>query len=214
MAQASDLTANLLSAAIEVTYSLLCSFSLRIRQPIVMDLLHVYPYQAGHQSTPLKFSQCPLQNVSYCPITTSSSSFTAVLYNPLSRSRQEYVRIPVSGPSQVTDGSGAAVPSTTLTNTLPGVDGSAEYSIAFIATLPAVGYATYFITPASNVEEATPEHLDIASGDIVVNNGVFTMTISSANGRIISVNQDATGDVIPFTQVNDSLLACCTSTVA
>lgn len=111
------------------------------------------------------------------------------------------MRIPVSGPSQVADGTGATVASTTLTNTLPGIDGSSAYSIAFIATLPAVGYATYFITPASNAEDATPQHVDVAGSDVVVDNGVFSITISGANGRIISVDQDATGDVISFTQV-------------
>jgi hypothetical protein len=124
-----------------------------------------------------------------------------VLYNPLSRSREEYVRIPVSGPSQVTDGAGTSVPSTTLNNTLPGIDGSSDYSVAFIATLPAVGYATYFITPAANVEDAMPQHLDTTDGDTVVSNGVFTMTISASTGRILSVEQVATGDLISFTQV-------------
>ncbi|MDR3737649.1 MAG: hypothetical protein P4L40_01385 [Terracidiphilus sp.] len=78
--------------------------------------------QSGHAGSPsLKFTQCPLANVSYCPITQESEAFTVVLYNPLSRARADTVTLPVSVANVVvTDGSGATVSSTVFTNTLPG----------------------------------------------------------------------------------------------
>ena len=60
-----------------------------------------------------EWEQCPLANVSLCPVSQNlSSSFTAVLYNPLSRNVEYPVRIPVNVSSLgVFDSSGATVQS-------------------------------------------------------------------------------------------------------
>jgi hypothetical protein len=82
----------------------------------------------------------------------------------------------------------AQVPSTVVSNTLPGVSGSATSSVAFVASLPALGYTTYFVSNASEegevaevpkvvqaVAPGTAAHLRGAAEepqqDVVVSNG-------------------------------------------
>jgi hypothetical protein len=49
------------------------------------------------------------------------------------------------------------IPSTIVSNTLPGIAGSASSSVSFVASLPALGYTTYFITNASDDSERAVE---------------------------------------------------------
>lgn len=45
----------------------------------------------------LEFKNCPLLNITSCPVSESNDRFSLTLYNPLAHVVSEYIRIPVSG---------------------------------------------------------------------------------------------------------------------
>lgn len=103
-----------------------------------------------------KFKWCPLLNQTICDVSTGSTAFAINLYNALGRSRTELVRVPVFTPYiAVRDPTGAYINCDVLdTWTVPGAsaaqeDPSAPYTLYFVATVPAMGFATYFVEPSS-----------------------------------------------------------------
>ncbi len=117
----------------------------------------------------------------------------------------------------VQDATGAAVPATVVVNSLPGTDGSATHSVAFTATLPALGYTTYFITngsvdgangllPTAEVPVAVPTGAASLRGvkdDVVVTNGVITLTFrcsASASASAFALLRGALSPRVPEVQ--------------
>ena len=91
-----------------------------------------------------------------------------------------------------------------------GIDGSSEKTVAFVASLPALGYVTYFITNTSAEDEnaaevpvttaVLPEANLRGAADTVVTNGIVTLTISAATGRVVKFENTKAGIAVPFTQ--------------
>lgn len=159
----------------------------------------------GTTSTPPKFQQCQLLNVSSCDVTSGLSSFAALLYNPLPRSRSYHVRLPVSGNVVVLDGAGNMVASEMTANTLPG--SVVANSIAFQAQLPAMGYATYFVTNSSEARAAPPAKKrpsalthTVNDTNITVSNGIVTLVFDTKTGRLQSFANYKTGVSMTATQ--------------
>ncbi|CAI0555724.1 unnamed protein product [Linum tenue] len=121
----------------------------------------------GSISTELE--QCPLLNISYCPPTESISSdeqsLVVVAYNPLGWKREEVIRIPVSSENvEVRDSNGIQiesqlVPLLNATSRVRTIYAKAytghfpsempKYWLAFSASLPPLGFNTYFVSVAN-----------------------------------------------------------------
>ncbi len=83
------------------------------------------------------------------------------------------------------------------------MEGSSLYSVAFTAELPALGYATYFVSSSSSSDATVaeePEEQEVVR-DTTVTNGIYTLTMSAATGRITTIA--ANGITMPFSQVLD-----------
>ena len=101
------------------------------------------------------FTTCPLLNVSICATSQSTNQLVVVLYNPSTQPRTQRISIPIDIGSDagviVTDSSAVVVPSqvqATMPNIARGSD-SAGTEVQFVATLPPLGFTTYFITPTT-----------------------------------------------------------------
>ncbi|GAQ86088.1 lysosomal alpha-mannosidase [Klebsormidium nitens] len=115
--------------------------------------------QADHDSEGHAFEQCPLLNISSCPITEKlieeDTSLVVVAYNSLAWPRTELVRFPVASQLlAVTDMYGNPVPSQVapihhVTRTLRArhvaADQEAPFELTFLAGVPPLGFATYFL---------------------------------------------------------------------
>ncbi|MCO5552105.1 hypothetical protein L7F22_005615 [Adiantum nelumboides] len=128
------------------------------------------------QQAGISFSQCPLLNLSFCPLSESFNSFNESLvvlaYNALGWNRTDYIRIPVNSKYiRVTDSMGAGIPSqllpiSSITRKVRskyvqgylGVSpsGSAPaYWLTFPATVPALGYNTYKVSSMEKKDYAS-----------------------------------------------------------
>uniref|UniRef100_A0A1A9W6T1 Alpha-mannosidase n=1 Tax=Glossina brevipalpis TaxID=37001 RepID=A0A1A9W6T1_9MUSC len=108
----------------------------------------------GHTRRPVKFQfeSCPLLNISLCDVSEESDQFVLTLYNPLSYSTAEYIRVPVSDNNfQILDHKGVIletqyVPIPANLIDLSYRDSQAKYEMVFLADeLPPLGYRSYYI---------------------------------------------------------------------
>lgn len=100
----------------------------------------------------INFTSCLLTNISSCPISETQSTFVVTVYNPLSRSVNKYVRLPISGTNyKVTgpDGNTLAtqiIPIPDAVINIPGRESQAKNELIFLAAdIPALGFISYFI---------------------------------------------------------------------
>jgi hypothetical protein len=132
---------------------------------------------------------CPLMNMSICPATTALSHYVivpVVVYNPLAWPRESFLSIPVpNGQFQIIDRQGKVVSSQLYTS----VDGN--NTVVFKATVPALGYNTYFISKTSVVDPSQRSTVEtFAPGfvpeDTTLDNGRLVLTFSS-NGLLTNI---------------------------
>lgn len=142
---------------------------------------------------------CFLRNVSICPHTDVSTSFVAIVYNPLARQNTWPIWLPISSSSADVYGpDGQMVKSEVLpvdqrTIEVRGKRGNAGYSLVFQATAPAVGFSTYFIytnkiahKPKRNrglYSEASSIQVDTFS----IENKNIRLTFSNVTGLLLNV---------------------------
>ncbi|CAA0824595.1 Glycosyl hydrolase family 38 protein [Striga hermonthica] len=172
-----------------------------------------------------QISQCPLLNISYCPPSeanfTDEKSLVIVAYNPLGWKREEVVRIPVSSENLVVlDSSGRKTESQLLplsNISFPTIDyhikaylgvsatSSARYWLAFSASVPPLGFSTYFVSTAkleenrsfiSSVytpEEDTSKTFEVGQGNLKLiysaNKGKLSRYINSRNSVTAEAKQ-------------------------
>ena len=104
--------------------------------------------------TPLTFTYCPLANISVCPPTQQEAfAFALVVYNPIARSRMELVRVPVNSINyEVFDPNDKPIvyDIVKVFHTIALQEDAAPYTLQFVATVPGIGYSTYFIKYINN----------------------------------------------------------------
>lgn len=153
------------------------------------------------------FQQCPLLNVSICPVTQSNGAFVLVAYNPVMQTRTETIRIPVSSLSAtVTDSKNAAVNSQVVKATpISCYDNQAPYVLTFQTVLPAMGYATFFVSNASNdqsvevdAEPVIPERPE--GQDYAIENNVLHVAFDGSTNLIKSITNKQSGISTRVTQ--------------
>ncbi|CAN1126622.1 Alpha-mannosidase At3g26720 [Linum perenne] len=116
------------------------------------------------------YKECPLLNISYCPpsesVLSDGQSLVVVAYNPLGWKREEVIRIPVTSEKvKVHDSNGKVIESQLLpllnaTLRVRTTYGKAymgdfpsetpNYWLAFLASLPPLGFNTYFVSAANH----------------------------------------------------------------
>ena len=115
----------------------------------------------------IEFEDCPLLNVSLCPMTAdpNSPSLVVLILNPLAHARTEVITLPTTdGDHYVLNASGLAVISTIL----PAFNVSAmdlqgqSTTVSFFAELPALGFATYFLLRGEVARQAAGSSLRVA----------------------------------------------------
>ena len=150
----------------------------------------------------VSFTSCPLLNISLCS-TQGSLPRIVLLYNPLTRNRTELVRLPVNtkGGVLVLDSTNSTVPSalaaTFMTSALP--SGSAPFTLSFYATVPALGFTTYFLTASSTEESREVQVQERTAEAVTLANQWWSIGFDSS-GLIANIT-DLTNNVThPFTQ--------------
>ncbi|KAI5404766.1 probable alpha-mannosidase At5g13980 [Lathyrus oleraceus] len=132
----------------------------------------------------IKFQQCPLLNISYCPASEADFSdgkdLVVVVYNPLGRKREDIIRIPVANENVVVrDSSGKEIQSQLLpipdaflglrnyyAEAYLGVSPSEtpKYWLAFSAIVPPLGFSTYYVSKAKQAATISDSHIEHRSG--------------------------------------------------
>ncbi|CAK8568069.1 unnamed protein product [Lathyrus sativus] len=132
----------------------------------------------------IKFQQCPLLNISYCPASEADFSdgkdLVVVVYNPLGRKREDVIRIPVANENVVVrDSSGKEIQSQLLpipdaflglrnyyAEAYLGVSPSVnpKYWLAFSAIVPPLGFSTYYVSKAKQAATISDSHIEHRSG--------------------------------------------------
>ena len=146
------------------------------------------------------FESCPLLNVSLCA-TQGALPRVLVLYNALLRSRTELVRLPVNASAGlvVLDSTNATLYSSVLPTftTSAAVQGGAPHTLSFYATVPALGFSTFFLTAAP--EQKVEEQSSTADA-FTLSNDVWSIGFDSATGLITNLTDLRTNTTRPLHQ--------------
>eukprot|EP00051_Salpingoeca_urceolata_P027075 m.479938 g.479938 ORF g.479938 m.479938 type:complete len:1085 (+) comp21646_c0_seq1:45-3299(+) len=156
-------------------------------------------------------------NISICSFTTDNDEFTVVAYNNRGHASTQMLRLPIKGTTAtVTTSAGDAVASQTIPITardkaLPALyleaadrknptkiaefTNNATHVLAFSASLPAAGWATYrvkvgAVAPASSVSEPialAPED------DLTISNGIYEVSFDQQTGTMAKVTNTKSG---------------------
>jgi len=143
----------------------------------------------------LKFSSCLELNNSICDMTTAGDSVVVVLYNPLARPRNHFVRLPIAlgKTAHVFGPSGSPISSSVVPSWQPD-----SQTLVFSIELPALGHTTAFINFSSTADailakpaQSPPTHIE---------NDMYLITVDPVSGLVVSVTLKSTGDVTKFSQ--------------
>ncbi|XP_024023141.1 probable alpha-mannosidase At5g13980 isoform X2 [Morus notabilis] len=163
----------------------------------------------GHNSSYIKFQQCPLLNISYCPSSevdlSKGNNLVIVVYNPLGWRRNDVVKIPIVDKNVVVrDFKGKEIESQIIP--LPDVSvsirnyharaylGSSpkvtpKYWLAFSATVPPLGFSTYIVSNAKRAagvseKQTVYESQKSQNHTIEVGPGNLKLVYSGKDGKL------------------------------
>ncbi|KAI3960584.1 hypothetical protein MKX01_003758 [Papaver californicum] len=173
----------------------------------------------------MKFSQCSLLNISYCPSTEEDiqegKSLVVVAYNPLGWSRTDIVRVPVNNPNlSVKDSTGNTIGSQFVemdnatkslrsfyTKAYLGVSvkQAPRYWLLFRVSVPPLGWNTYFIFNLNKIEKTKVENLHPVDGTaendtVDIGPGDLKMSFSLTSGQLKRMVNSKTGVDVPVQQ--------------
>ena len=183
----------------------------------------------------LKWASCDLANASICPaleVAAAGNPTAVLLYNSQGQALSAApILLPVPLPAGIKSYAVAGADAKPVTaqllplsaedvhlRTAYYVNSSAlpagEFQwLAFQAALPAMGYAVYFMTPTASADEAPNTHASIlttlstgeGSTDETLSNGIVSLTLSGATGRVThfanivsGVSQALTQDLVYY----------------
>ncbi|KAG0431492.1 hypothetical protein HPB47_021721, partial [Ixodes persulcatus] len=148
-------------------------------------LQRILPLQSG--SNIPWFTFCHTLNISACSVTENASTVAMLLYNPQAKPVTSYLRIPVTSVSHaILDKDGYKVPSQVFdiprgVTEIPGRASKAAYELVFRATLPPVGFETFFLT---NEGRGVSDLYNTRRGNTCTTPGAKEMVLS---GKTVSV---------------------------
>ncbi|KAG8128822.1 hypothetical protein E2320_015703 [Naja naja] len=111
------------------------------------------------------FIHCTYLNISACLLTEAVPAFRVIIYNPLARSVDWNIRLPVNGSHYsvvAPDGQhilNEIIPVSSFTRAVRHNRGSATNELVFQASLPPLGYRTYSVSQLSGKDSARPRLL-------------------------------------------------------
>ncbi|KAL3038810.1 hypothetical protein AAZX31_01G152500 [Glycine max] len=170
------------------------------------------------------FSQCQLLNISYCPPTEDgipqAKSLVLVVYNPLGWNRSDIVRIPVNDANLVVkDSLGNNIETQYIevdnvtanlrefyVKVYVGVSPqqAPKYWLLFQASVPPLGWSTYFISKTAKKGKNRIGFLSYQSSQnkdtIEVGPGNLKLSFSSESGQLIRMHNSKTGVAVPIQQ--------------
>jgi hypothetical protein len=174
----------------------------------------------------MPFASCSLNNVTLCAPLEAGHATVAVVYNSLAQAAAAApVRVSVGLPAgvasyQVFDAQNNNVtaqlvplsPRDLALRSLYNATNETVMWLCFTAPLPAAGFASFFIVPASSSDEAPHTHAStvVAVGgagsraaraeDATVSNGRITLTASAATGFVSRYQDSVLGVDVPLAQ--------------
>ncbi|XP_059158649.1 lysosomal alpha-mannosidase-like [Physella acuta] len=151
--------------------------------------------------TPPTQEFCPLLNESICDLTRETYMLQATLYNPLARLVEYMVRLPVAG-----SGYTVIAPDGTTEVEHQLVPGSAQtQTLVFPATLPPLGYATYFVNRQTDVPKKPAEVLDQEKPKAKSSKRSHSSTTNVIQGKYVSVTFDEAGHLAYLTNLESGV---------
>ena len=192
------------------------------------------PSAPAGASLPPAFSFCELANISVCLASTSAANdgatpFQVTLYNSAARAREEMVTMPIWGSNVIVqDQAGELVQAQVLNvlNVSSHSEDSAALSLNFLATVPALGFRTFFVSAATSAAQVfhASKHLTSSARrraaamaaastfvsaletrspsngapDVVLQNALVSLTFSGSTGLVSSMSDKASGVTSPL----------------
>ncbi|CAL4924317.1 unnamed protein product [Urochloa decumbens] len=174
-------------------------------------------------SSVVKFSQCPLLNISYCPSTEEKvsevKSLVVVAYNPLGWERGDFIRVPVNDENLAVESSDGTIVASQLvevdnvTRSLRkfylkaylGIttDKPPKYWLVFQVFVPPMGWNSYYIsrTTGHNRTGYVSTQVSPSNNDTIeVGPGPLKMSFSSASGQLKRIFNSISGVDLPIQQ--------------
>ena len=157
---------------------------------VVSDSMSKLTDKAG--SAPLLFEFCEYLNVSVCE-PSESGSFDVIIYNPLARERTTYVSLPLQSPNiTVLAPSGSAItfdifPVSKATEGVRRDRGNAPYTVMFSATVPALGFTTYFVRAASSDRKDEVHAILKEPEAVTIQNEHLQVVLDGTTGHVQSI---------------------------
>ena len=172
-------------------------------QVLVGDVLNKFT-KKNPEIKPPALTFCDYLNISVCPLTEKTKSFTVTLYNPLARDVNAVVRLPVALASMnVFSPQGSLVESQMLpiSNATKQLrqdqnqkQSESSFELAFFAKVPALGVATYFVNSTksksklkSKFFKPVPKHVNEDSGEVSIENDFLKLSFSGDTGHLTSM---------------------------
>ncbi|XP_067620208.1 lysosomal alpha-mannosidase [Eurosta solidaginis] len=144
----------------------------------------------------LQFDTCTLLNISSCLVSETSDKFILTLYNPLARTKSEYVRVPVPDVNyEVKDFEDTTIEIQFLPVPAPVQDlhfrkSSSPYEIIFAARdIPPLGYKSYYITTTNDYRKRPVADPENTSSFTSISNEYLRLSFDT-NGFLNTVTDD------------------------
>ncbi|XP_006661627.2 alpha-mannosidase-like [Oryza brachyantha] len=170
-------------------------------------------------SPAMKFSQCQLLNISYCPSTeeeiSAAKSLVVVVYNPLGWERSDFIRVPVNDAHLVvktSDGTSLESQLVEVDNVTANLrklyvkaylgitsDKAPKYWLVFQASVPPMGWNTYFISKSTGTGHVSTM-VSPSNETIQVGQGPLKMSFSSTSGQLKRMFNSISGVDLPIQQ--------------
>ncbi|XP_062200686.1 alpha-mannosidase [Phragmites australis] len=175
-------------------------------------------------SSVVKFSQCQLLNISYCPSTeeaiSAAKSLVVVAYNPIGWERSDFIRIPVNDENLVVKSSDGTIVESQLievdnvtsnlrkfyvkANLGITTDKPPKYWLVFQASVPPMGWNSYIISRSARTGYKRTGYVSAMvspSNDTVeVGPGPLKMSFSSTSGQLKRIFNSVSGVDLPIQQ--------------
>eukprot|EP01012_Entosiphon_sulcatum_P033578 TRINITY_DN4250_c0_g1_i1.p1 TRINITY_DN4250_c0_g1~~TRINITY_DN4250_c0_g1_i1.p1 ORF type:complete len:989 (-),score=171.07 TRINITY_DN4250_c0_g1_i1:1004-3946(-) len=144
---------------------------------------------------------CHLLNQSSCPITQTLGNgkgvtVVLVVWNPLGRSQEQLIRLPVAGPNVVVTNTSGGDISSQVYATGPSYtnygqnDAAGPYTLAFYANANALGWNTFILKDGQrSIADETKE----AAADVLLENAAIQVTVCGTTGLLCKITNKKSG---------------------
>lgn len=152
---------------------------------------------------PKDLTHCATFNISACKaLENATHPVDLIVYNPLSRSVQHWVRAPIARSRiAVKDWRGQPVkadvmPVTERTKAIPERKSSAEFEVVFSAQLPPMGFTTFTLDPTATGAKFVHTPTAPQANEFMIENGRLQLVFDGATNLLKSISNIHTGQTI------------------